>query len=71
MICVMFKTWYMGYGHPSIVRNPAVGYGIQLLTTAPFMQVLRGRAHHQGCKVASRADRGQMGQESKLITHHE
>ena len=27
MICVMFKTWYMGYGHPSIVRNPAVGYG--------------------------------------------
>ena len=30
MICVMFKTWYMGYGHPSIVRNPAVGYGIQL-----------------------------------------
>ena len=68
--CLKHGIWAMVIPALLEILLLAMGYGIQLLTTAPFMQVLRGRAHHQGWKVASRADRGQMGQESKLITHH-
>ena len=68
--CLKHGIWAMVIPALLEILLLAMGYGIQLLTTAPFMQVLRGRAHHQGWKVTSRADRGQMGQESKLITHH-
>ena len=69
--CLKHGIWAMVIPALLEILLLAMGYGIQLLTTAPFMQVLRGRAHHQRWKVASRADRGQMGQQSKLITHHE
>ena len=67
--CLKHGIWAMVI--PALLEILLLAMVIQLLTTAPFMQVLRGRAHHQGWKVDSRADRGQMGQESKLITHHE